>query len=42
MGYHYINLKKHGGWFQWANVTVPQIPTFFIVLNLVHQIKGIE
>jgi hypothetical protein len=37
-----ISVKKEGGWFNWATVTVPQIPNFFVFYDLVSRFTKIE
>jgi hypothetical protein len=37
-----ISVKKEGGWFNWATVTVPQIPNFFIFYDLVSRFTKVE
>jgi len=37
-----ISVKKDKGWFNWATVTVPQIPNFFIFYELIGRFTKIE
>lgn len=37
-----ISVKKEGGWFNWASVTVPQVPNFFIFYELISQLTKVE
>ena len=37
-----ISVKKEGGWFNWASVTVPQIPNFYIFYDLVRRFATVE
>ena len=37
-----ISIKKDKGWLSWANVTVPQIPNFFIFYDLVGRFTKVE
>ncbi len=37
-----ISVKKEKGWFSWASVTVPQIPNFFIFLEIVSRLTKVE
>jgi hypothetical protein len=37
-----IAVKKEGGWFNWASVTVPQIPNFYIFYDLVKRFATVE
>ncbi|MBL8056782.1 MAG: hypothetical protein JNK29_08795 [Anaerolineales bacterium] len=37
-----LSIKKEGGWFSWATVTVPQIPNFFIFYDLLGRFTKIE
>jgi hypothetical protein len=37
-----ISIKKEKGWFNWASVTVPQIPNFFIFLEIVSRLTKVE
>ncbi len=37
-----ISVKKEGGWFNWATVTVPQIPNFFVFYELVSRFTKVE
>jgi hypothetical protein len=37
-----ISVKKDKGWFNWASVTVPQIPNFFIFYDLIGRFTKIE
>lgn len=37
-----ISVKKEGGWFNWASVTVPQVPNFWIFYDLVSRFTKVE
>lgn len=37
-----ISVKKEGGWFNWASVTVPQVPNFFIFYELISRLTKVE
>ena len=37
-----ISVKKEKGWFNWASVTVPQIPNFFIFLEIAGRFTNLE
>ena len=37
-----ISVKKEGGWFSWASVTVPQVPNFFVFYALLRNFTKIE
>jgi hypothetical protein len=37
-----ISVKKEKGWFSWASVTVPQIPNFFIFVEIVSRLTTVE
>ena len=38
-----ISIKKEGkGWFNWAAVSVPQIPNFYIFYEIVGRITKVE
>jgi hypothetical protein len=37
-----ISVKRDKGWFSWASVTVPQIPNFFIFLEIVGRLTKVE
>lgn len=37
-----ISIKKEGGWFSWASVTVPQVPNFFVFYALLRNFTKIE
>lgn len=37
-----ISIKKEGGWFNWATVTVPQVPNFWVFLELVSRFTKVE
>ena len=37
-----ISVKKEGGWFNWASVTVPQVPNFYIFYDLVRRFAMVE
>ncbi len=37
-----ISVKKEKGWFNWASVTVPQIPNFFIFLEIASRFTNVE
>lgn len=37
-----ISVKKEKGWFNWATVTVPQVPNFYIFLELVSRFTKLE
>jgi hypothetical protein len=37
-----ISVRKEGGWFNWASVTVPQIPNFYIFVDLVGRFAKLE
>jgi hypothetical protein len=37
-----ISIKKEGGWFNWASVSVPQVPNFWIFYELVSRLTKVE
>jgi hypothetical protein len=37
-----ISVKKEKGWFSWASVTVPQVPNFFIFLEIASRLTKVE
>lgn len=37
-----ISVRKEGGWFNWATVTVPQVPNFWVFLDLVSRFTKVE
>jgi hypothetical protein len=37
-----ISVKKEGGWLNWASVSMPQIPNFFIFYELIQRFAPIE
>lgn len=37
-----ISIKKEGGWFNWASVSVPQVPNFFVFYALVRNFAKVE
>jgi hypothetical protein len=37
-----ISVKKDKGWFNWATVTVPQIPNFFIFIEIASRLTKVE
>jgi hypothetical protein len=37
-----ISVKKEKGWFNWASVTVPQVPNFFIFLEIASRLTTVE
>jgi hypothetical protein len=37
-----ISIKKEKGWFNWATVTVPQIPNFWIFYELIGRFATVE
>ena len=37
-----ISIKKEKGWFSWASVTVPQVPNFFIFLEIISRLTKVE
>ncbi len=37
-----ISVKKEGGWLNWASVSVPQIPNFYIFYDLVRRFATVE
>jgi hypothetical protein len=37
-----ISVRKEGGWFNWVTVTVPQIPNFWIFVDLVSRFTKLE
>jgi hypothetical protein len=37
-----ISVKKEGGWFNWASVTVPQVPNFWIFYDLIGRFTKVE
>jgi hypothetical protein len=37
-----ISVEKEGSWFDWASVTVPQVPTFWVFYTLVSRFARVE
>lgn len=37
-----ISIKKEGGWFNWATVSVPQVPNFWVFIDLVSRFTKVE
>jgi hypothetical protein len=37
-----ISVKKEGGWLNWASVSVPQIPNFYVFYDLVRRFATVE
>jgi hypothetical protein len=37
-----ISIKKEGGWFNWASVSVPQVPNFWIFYEIVSRLTKVE
>ena len=37
-----IAIKKEGGWFNWATVSVPQVPNFWVFIDLVSRFTKVE
>jgi len=37
-----ISIKKEGGWFSWAAVTVPQVPNFWVFYALIRNFATVE
>jgi hypothetical protein len=37
-----ISVKKEGGWFNWATASVPQVPNFWIFIDLVSRFTKVE